>query len=196
MASKAGMDPVQFRLYNLADEKMIAVIETLSKRFGYTPSPGPSGRGIGMACGIDAGTHVAVMIEVKIDKKTGKVQPIRAVCSQDMGMCVNPQGAIIQVEGCVTMGMGYALSENVEFVGGAVITENFDTYQLPLFSWVPEKIDTVIMDRMDQPPQGGGEPAIICMGGALANAIFDACGARIYEMPMTPALILEALQKV
>jgi len=195
MAARAGVDPVRFRLDNLADEKMIAVIDALTEKFGYTPAVGPSGRGIGMACGIDAGTWVAVMIEVNVDVKTGKVQPIRAVCSQDMGLCVNPQGSIIQAEGCVTMGMGYALSEDVEFRGGDVITSNFDTYQLPLFSWVPETIDTVILDRMDQPPQGGGEPAIICMGGALANAIFDACGARVYQMPVTPERILEALKK-
>ncbi len=192
LAAKAGIDPVQFRLDNLADEKMIAVIEALAEKFGYTPEPGPSGRGIGMACGTDAGTWVAVMIEVDVDENTGKVQPIRAVCSQDMGLCVNPQGSYIQAEGCVTMGMGYALSEDVQFKGGDVITTNFDTYQLPLFSWVPLTIETVILDRQDQPPQGGGEPAIICMGGALANAIFDACGARVYQMPMTPERILEA----
>ncbi len=194
LAARSGIDPVQFRLNNLADEKMIAVLEALKEKFGYTPKAGPSGRGIGMACGTDAGTWVAVMIEVKVNEKTGKVQPIRAVCSQDMGLCVNPQGSIIQAEGCVTMGMGYALSEDVEFKGGDVITTNFDTYQLPLFSWVPETIDTVILDRQDQPPQGGGEPAIICMGGALANAIFDACGARVYQMPITPKRILEALK--
>ncbi len=194
LAAKAGIDPVQFRLDNLADEKMIAVIEALAEKFGYSPKAGPSGRGIGMACGTDAGTWVAVMIEVKVDEKTGKVQPIRAVCSQDMGLCVNPQGSYIQAEGCVTMGMGYALSEDVEFKGGDVITNNFDSYQLPLFSWVPETIDTVILDRQDEAPQGGGEPAIICMGGALANAIFDACGARVYQMPMTPKRILEAIK--
>jgi isoquinoline 1-oxidoreductase len=135
------------------------------------------------------------MIEVKVDENTGKVQPVRAVISQDMGMCVNPQGSIIQAEGSLTMGMGYALTEDVEIKGGAVLTRNFDTYQLPLFSWVPEKIDTVILDRMDQDPQGGGEPAIICMGGALANAIFDACGARLYQMPMTPERVLKGIRK-
>jgi nicotinate dehydrogenase subunit B len=195
MAARLGIDPVRFRLDNLADQKMIAVIEALADRFGYTPAAAPSGRGIGMACGIDAGTWVAVMIEVKVDENTGKVQPVKAVCVQDMGMCVNPQGTTLQVESCVTMGMGYALSEDVEFRGGHVITANFDTYRLPLFSWIPGTIDTVILDRMDQPPQGCGEPAIICMGGAIANAIFDACGARLFQMPMIPEQITEALNK-
>jgi nicotinate dehydrogenase subunit B len=195
VAARIGVDPVQFRLDNLSDQKMIPVVEALRDKFGYTSAPGPSGRGIGMALGIDAGTWVAVMIEVKVDEETGEVQAIRAAVSQDMGMCVNPQGSIIQAEGCVTMGMGYALSEDIEFKGGDVITANFDTYQLPLFSWVPEVIDTVILDRQDQPPQGGGEPAIICMGGAIANAIFDACGARVYQMPMTPERVLEGIKK-
>ncbi|MCK4879037.1 MAG: xanthine dehydrogenase family protein molybdopterin-binding subunit [Bacteroidales bacterium] len=195
MAARVGMDPVEFRLHNLADKKMIAVIEALAEKFGYTPAKGPSGRGIGMACGTDAGTWVAVMIEVKVDQETGEVQPIRAAVSQDLGMCVNPQGIIVQAEGCVTMGMGYALSEDIEFKGGDVISSNFDNYQLPLFSWVPEVIDNVILDRQDQPPQGGGEPAIICMGGALANAIYDACGARLFQMPMTPERVLKGINK-
>ena len=195
MAAKAGVDPVEFRLRNLSDEKMIAVLEALIEKFGYTPAKGPSGRGIGIACGTDAGTWVAVMVKVKVDTDSGKVQVIRTAVSQDMGLCVNPEGSIIQAEGCVTMGMGYALSEDVEFKGGDVITRNFDTYQLPQFSWVPEKIDTVILDRQDQPPQGGGEPAIICMGGALANAIFDACGSRVYRMPMTPDRLLAGIKK-
>ncbi len=194
MAAKVGIDPVQFRFDNLTDEKMIKVLKALVEKFDYTPATGPSGRGIGLALGTDAGTWVGVMIEVKVDENTGKVQPIKAVCSQDMGMCVNPQGSIIQAEGCITMGMGYALSEDVEFKGGDVITKSFDTYQLPLFSWVPEVIETVILDRQDEPPQGGGEPAIICMGGALANAIFDACGARLFQMPMTPKRILKGIK--
>lgn len=88
------------------------------------------------------------MVKVKVDTDTGKVQVIRTAVSQDMGLCLNPQGSIIQAEGCVTMGLGYALTEDVEFKGGDVITSNFDTYQIPLFSWVPEKIDTVILDRV------------------------------------------------
>jgi len=74
-----------------------------------------------------------------------------------------------------------------------VKTHNFGTYQIPLFSWVP-KIEAVILDR-NEPPQGGGEPAIIVMGGVVANAIFDATGARLYQLPMAPARILEALKK-
>ena len=93
------------------------------------------------------------------------------------------------------MGMGYALTEEMQFEGGKMLNQNFDTYEIPRFSWVPQ-IDTVILDRKDQPPHGGGEPAIICMGGVIASGIFDATGAVLYQMPMTPARVLEALKKV
>ena len=72
---------------------------------------------------------------------------------------------------------------------------NFDTYQLPRFSWLP-KIETILIDAKDQPPQGGGEPAIVQMGGVLANAVFDACGARLRQLPMTPVRVLAALKNV
>ncbi|MCK4748848.1 MAG: xanthine dehydrogenase family protein molybdopterin-binding subunit, partial [Bacteroidales bacterium] len=87
---------------------------------------------------------------------------------------------------------GYALSEEIRFEGKKLLSRNFDTYQIPLFSWVPE-IEVVLIDAQEDPPQGGGEPAIICMGGAIANAIFDATGARLYQLPMTPARVLKAL---
>jgi nicotinate dehydrogenase subunit B len=194
MAWKAGMDPLEFRLKNLKDEKMIAVLKAVADKFGYTPTKNPSGRGYGVACGTDAGTWVAHMAEVKVDNNTGHVQVIRVACAQDMGLCVNPQGTTIQMEGCITMGMGYALTEEIQFQGGDIKNHSFDTYDIPRFSWVP-KIDTVIMDREDQPPQGGGEPTIICMGALIANAVFDATGARLYQLPMTPERILAAMKK-
>jgi isoquinoline 1-oxidoreductase len=195
MASAAGMDPLEFRLKNLKDEKMIACWKAVADKFGYVPAKTPSGRGIGIACGTDAGTWVASMAEVKIDKSTGKVKVIRVACAQDMGLCVNPQGALIQMEGCIMMGLGYTLTEEVQFEGGNIKNRGFDTYEIPRFSWTP-KIDCVILDRKDKPPKGGGEPAIIAIGAIVANAIHDATGARLYRMPMTPTRVLEALKKV
>ena len=92
------------------------------------------------------------------------------------------------------MGLGYALTEEVHFKGGKVLDSNFDTYELPRFSWVP-KIETVLIDANDSPPQGGGEPAIIVMGAVVANAIYDATGARLFQLPMTPERVLAAIQK-
>jgi isoquinoline 1-oxidoreductase len=195
MASKAGIDPLEFRLKNLKDEKMIACLKAVADKFGYVPGKTPGGRGIGVACGTDAGTWVAFMAEVKVDKTTGKVQVVRVACVQDMGLCVNPEGALLQMEGSITMALGYTLTEEVLFEGGNIQNRGFDSYQIPLFSWLP-KIDCVILDRKDKPPQGGGEPAIIGIGAVVANAIHDASGARLYRMPMTPERVLEALKKV
>lgn len=195
MASAAGIDPLEFRLKNLKDEKIIACLKAVAAKFGYQAGKTPSGRGVGMACGTDAGTWVAHMAEVKVDKNTGKVEVLRIACAQDMGLCVNPEGATIQMEGCITMGLGYTFTEEVMFEGGDIKNRNFDTYQIPYFSSLPQ-IETLILDRKDQAPQGGGEPAIIAIGAVIANAIFDATGARLFRMPMTPERVLEALKKI
>jgi nicotinate dehydrogenase subunit B len=195
MAAKAGIDPLEFRLKNLKDEKAIACLKAVADKFGYVPGKTPSGRGIGVACGADAGTTVAHMVEIKVDVKTGKVKVVRIVCAQDMGLCVNPEGSLIQMEGCLTMALGYTFTEEVLFEGGNILNRGFDSYEIPRFSWLP-KMDCIILDRKDKPPQGGGEPAIIAVGAVVANAIFDATGARLYRMPLSPANLLDALKKV
>jgi CO/xanthine dehydrogenase Mo-binding subunit len=192
MASKAGMDPLEFRLKNMKDKRMIRVLKAAAEKFGWTPSKAPSGRGYGIASGIDAGTYVALMAEVKVDKK-GNVQVKRVVCAQDMGIVINPEGAKMQIEGCITMGLGYALTEEIHFKGGEIFDLNFDTYDITRFSWLP-KIESVLVKNQELSPQGGGEPAIICMGGLIANAIFDATGARLFQLPMTPDRVKEAMK--
>jgi isoquinoline 1-oxidoreductase len=193
MAAKAGVDPVEFRLNNLTDARMRRVLQAAAKAFGWTPKPGPSGRGVGVACSSDAGTYCANMAEVKVDKATGRIQVVRLVSAQDMGVVVNPEGAKQQMEGCLTMGLGYSLAEEVHFKNGELLDTNFDTYQLPRFSWVP-KIQTVILESPDLAAQGGGEPAIVPMGAVLANAVFDAVGARVRQLPMTPARVMAAMK--
>jgi len=194
LAAAAGEDALDFRLKHLeGNQKMANVLKKGAEKFGWKSSPCPSGRGYGLACGVDAGTFVAVFVEVEVDETSGHVQVKRAVCSQDMGMVVNPQGAIIQAEGCMVMGLGYALGEEIEFEGRKMLTRNFDTYGIAKFSWTPE-LDVVLVDAQDEPPQGGGEPAIICMGGAIANAVFDATGARLYRLPMTKERVLTAIR--
>jgi isoquinoline 1-oxidoreductase len=192
VASKAGMDPVEFRLKNLKDERMRRVLEAAAEKFSWTPSKTPSSRGFGVACGTDSGTYVAHIAEVDVNKQTGSVQVKRVVCAQDMGIVVNPEGAMLQIEGCITMGLGYALSEEIRFKGGKILDSDFSTYELPRFSWLP-KIETVLIKAEDISPQGGGEPAIICMGAVIANAIYDAAGVRLFQLPMTPNRIKEAV---
>ncbi|MGB2764971.1 MAG: molybdopterin cofactor-binding domain-containing protein [Candidatus Aminicenantaceae bacterium] len=193
MAKKAGIDPLEFRLKNLKDKRMQRVLKAAAEKFGWKPSNAPSGRGYGIACGTDAGTYVAHMAEVEVNKKKGTVQVKRVVCAQDMGLSINPEGAKMQIEGCITMGLGYALTEEIHFKGGEILDLNFDTYEITRFSWLP-KIETVLIEAKDSSPQGGGEPAIICMGGVIANAIFDASGARLFQLPMTPERITEAMK--
>ena len=192
LASEVGVDPLEFRLANLTDPRMLRVLKAAAKQFNWKPAKAPSGRGYGIAVGIDSGTYVALMAEVEVDKRTGDVQVKRVACAQDMGLVINPAGAITQVEGCVTMGLGYTLTEEIHFKGGEIFDLDFATYTIPKFSWVP-KIETVLIDDPDAPAQGGGEPAIICMGGVVANAIFDAIGARVLQLPMTPTRILLAM---
>jgi isoquinoline 1-oxidoreductase len=195
MAHKIGMDPLAFRMKNIGDNRARRSMEVAAKKFGWDTVKLPEGHGKGMALGIDAGTYVTIMAEVKVAKTTGEVKVLRAVVGQDMGQVVNPQGTDIQAEGCVNMGLGYSLTEEVKFDWGTVKNQNFADFQLPLFSMIPEKIESVTVDAMDEPPQGGGEPAIVSVGGAIANAVFDACGARVHRMPLTPQRILEALKK-
>jgi isoquinoline 1-oxidoreductase len=194
MANRVGMDPLEFRLKNITDERMRGVLKAAAEKFGWTPAKGPSGRGFGIACGSDVNVPVALIAEVEVDKQTGSVQVKRVVCAEDIGLVVNPEGARLQAEGGVTMGLGYALTEEVHFKGGRILDLSFGTYELPRFSWAPE-IETVLIKADDSPPRGGGEPPIICMGGVIANAIYDATGARLLQLPMTRERIKAAMAK-
>lgn len=194
LAEAAGVDPLAFRLTHLKDKRMLRVLDAAANAFGWSEAPAPSGKGQGMACVIYKGTYVVAMGELEIDETTGRCQVKRVVCAQDMGQIINPEGAKMQMEGCVMMGLGYALTESMHFRNGEILDVNFDTYEIPKFSWMP-KIETILIDNPDIPPQEGGEPAITPMGALVANGIFDATGVRLRELPMTPDRILEALQR-
>ena len=194
MAAKARKDPLAFRLDNLADRRMQRLLKAAAEKFGWMPIQSPSGRGFGLACSDYAGTYVATMAEAEVDKATGRVRVKRIVCAHDCGVAVNPEGMRLQIEGCMTMGLGYALTEEIHFQGRRIKDLNYDTYELPRFSWLP-KIEAVLVDSPELPISGGGEPAITTVGAVVANAVFDACGARLYQLPMTPARVKAALKK-
>lgn len=193
MAAAVGQDPLEFRLRNLKNPRMERILRAAAQQFGEPLAPAPSGRGYGLACTDYLGTYVATMAAVRVDRESGQIRVERLVCAQDMGEIINPEGARLQIEGCLTMGLGYVLSEEIRFRGGQILDTNFDTYALPRFSWVP-RIETVLVDHPDLPPQGGGEPAITTMGAVIANAVFDAVGVRPLELPLTPDRIRRALQ--
>lgn len=193
MATLTGIDPLEFRLKNLGnDKRMQRVLNAAAERFGWISGKSPSGQGRGLACLDYLGTYVALCAHVDVDKKTGKIQAKRIVVAQDTGTIINPQGITIQIEGCVAMGLGYCLSEEIHFKGGKILDTNFDTYEFSRFSWMPE-IEVVLVDNPDLAPQGCGEPAITGMGAVMANAVHDAIGVRIFKLPMTPDRVIARL---
>ena len=192
LAAAAGVDPLAFRLQHLSDQRMHNVLQSCADAFGWRGALGPSGRGFGMALSIDAGSYVATMAEVKVDTSSGQISVVRITCAIDMGVVINPEGARMQTEGGLTMGLGYTLAEELRFQGGEILDTNFDTYHLPRFSWVPS-IQTVLIKNDALAPQGCGEPATTTTGAVIANAVFDATGARMLRLPMTPERVLEAI---
>jgi isoquinoline 1-oxidoreductase len=193
MAAKVGVDPVEFRLKNLTNKRMIRVLNAAAEKFGWKPSKAPSGRGHGVVCLDYLDTYVAAMAEISVNKDTGSIQAHRVVLAQDMGQVINPEGVRMQVEGAVTMGLGYCLAEEIHFTGGEIKDLNFNTYEIARFSWVPE-IETVLINNPELEPRGGGEPPITCMGGLMANALFDATGVRLNRLPLTAERIKEKLR--
>ena len=194
LAGKAGADPVEFRLRHLTDKRMRRVLEAATKQFGWKAARAPSGQGVGVACGNTYKTYVATAVQVAADKSTGRVQVERVVTAVDAGIIVNPEGTRQQVEGCISMGIGYALSEEVRFSNGEVLARNFDSYEIPRFSTMP-KMEVVLVDNPELAPDGIAEPPIITLGAAIANAVYDATGARLFQLPMTPARVLQALKQ-
>jgi nicotinate dehydrogenase subunit B len=195
MASLAGIDPLEFRLKNLGnDKRMQRVLNAAAEKFGLKSTKSPSGKGYGIACLDYLGTYVALCAQVDVDKKTGKIQAKRIVVAQDTGIIINPQGITIQIEGCVAMGLGYCLTEETHFKGGKILDTNFDTYEFSRFSWIP-KIEVVLVENPDLAPQGCGEPAITGMGAVMANAVYDAIGVRFFELPMTPDRVKSKLSE-
>lgn len=194
LASNAGIDPVEFRLRHLTDKRMRRVLEAATKQFGWKPARAPSGQGVGVACGTFYKTYVATAVQAAVDKRTGKVRVERVVTAVDAGVIVDPEGTRQQVDGCITMGVGYSLSEEVLFSNGEVFARNFDSYEIPRFSTEP-KTEVVLVDNPELAPDGIAEPPIITVGAAIANAIYDATGARLYQLPMTPARVMRALKQ-
>jgi nicotinate dehydrogenase subunit B len=188
MAAEAGLDPLEFRLKNLRDERMIRVVKAASQKFGWTPAKAPSQRGYGMACLDYLGTYVALMADIRVDTKSGEIQAERIVQAMDMGPIINPEGARMQMEGGIIMGLGYCLSEEIHFSGGEIKDLDFGSYRIPRFSWTP-KIETVLVENLDIDPSGCGEPPIVGMGAVMANALYDATGVRLCRLPLTPQRI-------
>jgi isoquinoline 1-oxidoreductase len=185
LAAAAGADPLAFRLAHLDNQRIRNVLETAAKHFDwYTRRKKVTADvGVGLACGTEKNSCVAACVEVGIDRERGEIK-VHQVCEAfECGPIQNPANLLYQVQGCIIMGMGGALSEEIQFADGKIRNASFARYRVPRFKDVP-KIDVHLINNTDIPSAGGGETPIIAIAPAIANAVFAATGVRIRSMPM------------
>jgi nicotinate dehydrogenase subunit B len=185
LARAVKMDPLEFRLKNLKDERLTAVLTAAAKAFGWGKSRSGADRGFGIAAGFEKGGYVATCAEVSTDRVTGKVKIVRVVEAFECGAIVNPDQLKNQIEGSIVMAIGGALFEAIDFDDGKILNARFSRYRVPRFSDVPA-IEAVLVDRKDLPSAGAGETPIVGLAPAVGNAIFDATGIRLRSLPMAP----------
>ena len=184
LAHLLKIDPLEFRLKNLKNERLRSVFEAAAKKFGWG-QPKPPGRGFGMGGGFEKGGNVATFADVSLDRSSREVKVVRLVTAFECGAIVNPDGLRNQLEGANIMALGGALFEAIEFENGRILNGRFSDYRLPRFSDVPV-LETILIDRKDIPSAGAGESSLVGVAPALANAIFDASGVRLRSLPLVP----------
>ncbi|HYA54749.1 MAG TPA: molybdopterin cofactor-binding domain-containing protein [Thermoplasmata archaeon] len=188
LASQFRVDPVDYRLRHLADERLAAVLRAVVERAGWSSRPSPSpahdGHGRGIAVGLEKAGRVATLAEVRVGDDR-RLEILRLVTGYECGAVVHPSNLRSQVEGATVMALGGALFEAVHFENGRILNPRFSGYRVPRFHDVPP-IEVVLLDRRDLPSQGGGETPLIAVAPAIANAIFDATGSRLRGLPLAP----------
>ena len=184
LAHLVNMDPLEFRLKNLKNERLRAVFEAAAKKFGWGGAK-VAGHGFGIGGGFEKMGNVATCAEVAVNRTSGDVRVIRVVTAFECGAIVNPDNLRNQIEGSNIMGLGGALFEAIEFENGRVLNGRFSSYRVPRFSDVPV-LETVLLDRKDIPSAGAGECPMVGLAPAIGNAIFDATGVRLRSLPMVP----------
>jgi isoquinoline 1-oxidoreductase len=185
LAHLIGMDPLQFRLKNLKDERLRTAFETAAQKFGWGKQAASRERGFGIGGGFEKGSYVAACAEVAIDPQSGQVHVTRVVQAFDCGPVVNPNGLRNQIAGAIVQGLGGALFEAVHFQNGKVLNPHFRDYRVPRFRDFP-MVEVELIDRKDVPPMGAGETPIMALAPAVANAIFSATGRRLRSLPLAP----------
>ena len=205
LAAVAHVDPIQFRLGHLQDPRGIAVIQRVAELSGWEPRPSPRriaragdsamevGRGIAFAQYENQFAYVATIAEVEVHPASGRVRVRRACVAFDCGLIVNPDGLRNQIEGGTVQGISRALLEAVRYDDRAVTSVDWKTYPILAFPDVPDTVEVALLNHPDQPAWGAGEPATCTVAGAIANAIFDATGARVRAVPFTPERVRAAL---
>lgn len=185
LAGAAGMDPLAFRLAHLEEGRLKAVLLAAAERFGWSRRRNESkpNRGVGLACGTEKGSYVAACVEVELDRASGTPRLLEIVEAFECGPVLNPKNLRLQVEGCILMGLGAALREEILFEGGKLKNGSFARYRVPRFADTP-KVDVVLVDRKDLEPAGAGETPIMAVAPAMANAIFTITGERLHALPL------------
>jgi CO/xanthine dehydrogenase Mo-binding subunit len=202
IAALARVDPVEFRLRHLTNPRGIEVLRRAAARMGWQPRPSPrprdpaapvlAGRGIAYVHYKHDEALVAMGMEVEVEPASGRIRVTRVVCAQDCGLMINPDCVRSQIEGNVLQTLSRALHEEVVFDRERVTTVDWATYPILTFPEVPA-IEFELIQRVDQPPLGVGEPASAPVAAALANAVFDATGARLRTVPFRPDRVRAAL---
>lgn len=185
LAEAAGMDPVEFRLRNLSHPRFRRVLESAAEAFGWSgPRLGPpgSGRGAGIALGVDVGSYVATAVEVAVQQR--EVRVTRVMAALDCGQVVNPEGALNQMEGAIVMGMGGSLWEASDFQDGRLLNSSFARYRVPRIVDAP-RIDVRLVGDPETPSTGAGEPGLVPLSAAIAGGVWAATGTRHRELPIT-----------
>jgi nicotinate dehydrogenase subunit B len=201
IASDLHMDPVQFRLRYLTSDKRISeILVATAKKAGWTdhvsrstPSTGTKVPGRGVAVANRANTMTAAVAEIEVDKSTGDVTVKKITLGHDCGLIVNPDGLKNQIEGNVLQAVSRALLEEVKFDSTGQKNLDWNSYPVIRFEQIPD-VEIVLTNRPEMQPLGGGEPSIVPVTAAIANAIFDATGARLRQVPFTPQRVLSALK--
>lgn len=205
VAAAAKADAVQYRVSHLSDSRLIAALNAAAKAAGWdtrpSPKPGNARTGVvtgrGVSCVLYEGNngYSAMVAEVSVDQSSGVVTVTRLIASQDSGPVSNPDCLRNQMEGGALQGMGRALFEEVKWNDRAGLVTSTDWVSYPVYQWgmpIPD-IETVLLDPQNVPKLGAGECTITLAGSAIGNAIFDATGARVRQIPFTPARIMAAL---
>lgn len=185
LAHAANMDPLEFRLKNLKDDRLRAVFQAAAEKFGWKSQKPAPGHGFGIGGGFEKGGNVATCVEVAVDRESGFVKIARVVTAFECGAIVNPSNLRNQIVGGNIMGLGGALFEKIDFANGRILNAKFSKYRVPRFSDVPP-IEVVLLDRRDIPPAGAGETPLVGLAPAIGNAIFAATGTRLRSLPMIP----------
>lgn len=185
LAAALSLDPLLFRLKNLKDSRLRAVLQAAAERFGWGKAKPPEGHGFGIACGTEKGGYTASCAEVSVNRETGLVRVLRLVTAFECGAILNPDHLTSQIEGCVLMALGGALFEQIKFKDGKILNPRFSDYRVPRFRDTPI-LETVLVNRKDLASAGAGEAPMIAVAPALGNALFHATGVRLRSLPLVP----------